>query len=220
MKEIKYILECILNLIYFRSDVCLCCGKKIYSEEYLCSNCKDKIVQCHRALNIKKEYSFDCYSYAYYSSTIKKLILNMKYKNDFKSVEFLSDLIFEKIIKCEIKADIITFVPSSKSRKRERGYNQSEALCYYLARKLKLKKKELILKKEGAEDQIGLGDVERWENVKDIFYFNRKYDIKEKNIILIDDVLTTGATVYNCYKILKENGSGEVNVFTVAKNIG
>lgn len=220
MERVKYILECMLNLIYFRSDICLCCDKKIYNEDYLCSNCRRNIVICKKSFKIKSQYSINCYSCAYYSSTVKKLIIKMKYKKDFKSIEFLSDFIVEKIINCGIKADIITFVPSSKSRKKERGYNQSDALCYYVANKLKLEKKELIFKKEGAKDQIGLHDIERWDNVKDIFYFNNKYNIKGKDIILIDDVLTTGATVYNCYKVLKENGAGEINVFTIARNIG
>ncbi|CAM2753795.1 ComF family protein [Hathewaya histolytica] len=218
---LKYILNCILDLVYYRSDLCLCCDKTLYNEELLCDTCLKNLILCHSYFEINKhDYNFKCYSCAYYSNTIKTLILKMKYKNDFKSAEFLSGLIYNFIVKNNINIDIITFVPSSKSRKKRRGYNQSEVLAHYTSRKLKIEKKKLLLKKDGTKDQIGLSEKERWENVRDMFFFNKKYNIEDKRILLIDDVITTGATIYNCNEVLKQSGAKEVILLTVARNIG
>lgn len=68
------------------------------------------------------------------------------------------------------------------------------------------------------KDQIGLNDEMRWKNCSNSFRFNRKYSVKEKKILLVDDVITTGATAYSCAKEIKNAGAEAVIILTAAKS--
>ena len=116
-------------------------------------------------------------------------------------------------------------VPIHKKRKAQRGYNQSELICTELVRIIKENKigtifleKNCLQKVKHNLPQSSLNRKERVENVKQVYSLRHPERIKGKNIILVDDIYTTGSTVNACAKILKENGAKTIIVVTIAKD--
>lgn len=107
--------------------------------------------------------------------------------------------------------DYLIAVPLHPSRRRERGYNQSEVLAQELSKSISvpLAEKVLVRKKKTA-DQTHLSVEERETNVKGAFAVRDKFLLKDKKVILVDDVMTTGATLRECARVLKDAGAKEV----------
>lgn len=207
-------IEKILELIFPRK--CMFCNEKI-NERYTCGKC----------LNIIKYYKewVEKPVDAYYD----KLICAMKYsgkprnqmlKFKFNAAKYLAkgfaEILFQKIIKYDINADLIIPVPISKKRYYERGYNQSELIVKYLSRLIKLEyRNDILIKVKNNNRQSELSENKRKDNVKDAYSIKNAEMIKGKKIILIDDIYTTGSTVNECSKILKKVGASQVVVLVV-----
>ncbi|MFH1582976.1 MAG: ComF family protein [Candidatus Falkowbacteria bacterium] len=113
--------------------------------------------------------------------------------------------------------NLVIFVPLSKKRLRWRGFNQAELLAQKIAEKYNLALDAVnLIRVKHKRPQAKLDEIHRLENIKDCFEW-RGGDLNKKNIILIDDVVTTGATLNECAKVLKAHGAGEVWGLVVAK---
>ena len=145
------------------------------------------------------EYKFEGKSYLY--KTFAKIILNN-----------------EKICKILLTYDIMTIVPIHKKRRSERGYNQSELIARKITNNINgLEYINLLKKIKNNPKQSLLAREERIANVKNAYEVINQEILVNKKIILFDDIYTTGSTVNECAKILKENGAKEVLVLTLAK---
>jgi ComF family protein len=113
--------------------------------------------------------------------------------------------------------DLFMPVPLSATKSRERGYNQSHLLAHGLSMRynIPLSKNNLIKIRE-TETQTHLSQKERWTNIAGAFRIKNSKEIKSKNILIIDDLLTTGATSSEAAKTLKQNSAQDVGVFTLA----
>lgn len=220
VERVEYIKRCILNTIYDEEEgLCLNCRRPVLYD-FLCSSCKKKILIPKDPYILEKDYNkLSIYSAAYYSSVVKNMILAFKYKDDFQCGEYLSQLMIECMKNLNINdIDMITYVPMTKENKKKRGFNQSEFLSMIIGRKFNLEVEETLEKKNGHRKQKTLSVEERWGNAKDGYKFIDGKNVKDKNIMLIDDVLTTGATVFYCSRELMKNGARKVWVLTVAKS--
>lgn len=114
---------------------------------------------------------------------------------------------------------LIIPVPLSKKRRLERGFNQAEVLANVLAQhnNIKLDQKSLVRKIHTPMHRAAMDNKARELSVKNAFEVGRPKLIKGEKVLLIDDVFTSGATVSNCAKVLKENGAKQVCVLTVAR---
>lgn len=113
--------------------------------------------------------------------------------------------------------DIISAVPIHKKRKHDRGYNQSELIAKELAKNIPNTIYKNILKKTiNNQRQSELKKEERLENVKNVYQIQNRQIIENKRIVLFDDIYTTGSTVNECSRVLKENGAKEILVLTLA----
>lgn len=111
-------------------------------------------------------------------------------------------------------------IPLSSNRKKERGYNQAEILAKPIAKRMDLPYSEkLVYRSKHTSSQVGLSVRERQMNMKDAFRADPKM-ARDKNILLVDDVATTGATMDACAKALLEAGCRQVFGLTLAKTIG
>lgn len=117
----------------------------------------------------------------------------------------------------DIKNCLVMPVPLSKKRERWRGFNQTEILARIVADHfgLRLEKNKLIRTRH-KKPQAKLNAAARIENIKNCFGWQGE-NLKNKNIILIDDVVTTGSTLDECAKVLKENGAGEIWALVIAR---
>jgi competence protein ComFC len=218
IKYLKYLFNCLLSIIYDENCGCVICGGGDESE-LLCKSCRNRIKECSNLSVIDKDgLQIKCYSYAYYSNIIKDMILRMKYKSDFKCGEALSELMLEVIEKNNLNFDSITFVPSSRKAMEKRGYNQSQFLAELISRKSEKAVVNSLKKTTETRDQIGLDSENRWKNLKDCFKVRNEKPIYNKKILLIDDVMTTGATAFYCARELINKGAGEIIILTVAKS--
>lgn len=218
IKYLTLIKEGICSIVYSKEAECPIC--KAYSEEgNLCSECVSKIKLCNHSYMIKHDnIMFKCYSTAYYAGSVKELIIRLKYKSDFNCGEILSRYMIRKIVEENIPCDILTYVPMRKKDFKKRGYNQSECLAKNIGEELNIPILTTLKKIENTKDQIGLNGKERWKNIKDSFKAINKEKLKNKKIIIVDDVVTTGATAFYCAQELFKSEVKEINILTAAKS--
>ncbi len=169
---------------------------------------------------VKSDFAFSLYDFAQ-KSDFEKIIHHLKYSGMKDLGVFLGEHL-AGYVKLEIDGqkesyDYIIPVPLHKTKVRERGYNQSEYIVKGLSGILNIPFLfDVINRKLYTKSQTKLTLLERQKNILGAFAFNNSYNekLKDKNIILLDDVVTTGATVNECIKVLREAG---VNIiFTVS----
>lgn len=196
------------------------CGR--IEKDGLCSKC-ERILQRQLISKIDdytldNDKNFDKHMYLYqYDGIIRNLILNYK----FNQKSYLYQ-IFVKNLKNNKKAcsflkkyDIIIPVPISKKRLKERGYNQSSLVSNNL--EIQYDNKTLI-KTRNIKPQSTLNKEDRIINVENVYIITNNKNIKGKNILIFDDIYTTGSTVNECSKMLKQAGAKNVGVLTIAKD--
>lgn len=160
-----------------------------------------------------------------YKGVVKKLIYKFKYQpnlTDLKST--LTDLFYEGLIQKEAfyklldQDSVLIPIPLYKSKMRKRGYNQAEILAKGLEKRLNVQVWNALERVKNTNTQVGLTKDEREENIKGAFRLKIK-DLRLKNIqvaFLIDDVVTSGATLKEAAKVLKKAGVGKVYGITLA----
>ena len=222
MKLLLKALIFLSNLIF--PPCCLICGK--YCSNIWCSECKNLINS--KAIfrvepNRNKIVYFNKHIYIFlYKDKIRDLILDYKFRDKAYLYKIFSEIIIknEKICRILKSYDIIIPVPIHKKRKTERGYNQSELI----AREISLRTKSITFenkvmkKKINNKKQSSLVKEDRTKNVQNVYEIINSEKIKNKKIILFDDIYTTGSTVNEISKILKQKGARKVLVLTLAKD--
>ena len=135
---------------------------------------------------------------------------------DFICLEFCE--IVSKRIGNSISDYIVTYVPRSARSKRTKGHDQSEELAKKFSELNHAEFRSLLVNK-GAVKQKTLNRQERIDNARKNFCANKEYIhcALNKNIIIIDDVITTGASICSCSRILRENGAKRIIALTIAK---
>lgn len=219
IKYIKNILYCLAQLIYSGDERCVICNEYSEESEPLCTSCRKKLRHCVEGFYIgTSEEKYFVWSVFYYSNIVKELIIRLKYKSDFICGEILAKYMLESVKDIGLQFDLIAYVPMTKSALKNRGYNQSEFLAKYLSRFLDIPVIGNLIKIMDTKDQIGLNGDERWNNMKTCFKVVENKYIKNKNILLIDDVVTTGATAFHCAQNLRKSGNSKVYILTIAKS--
>ena len=213
-----------LNLIF--PLYCQACEKplKYNNTFFLCQNCFEKLNN-PAAFSFTAGKDFLSFKKAYhccpYEGTVKDLIHKFKYgkkiflKNAF--IYILYSLFTQKI--ASEKIDIIMPVPMHHKDEKKRGFNQSCILAKGLSEKTGIIFQNTLLKLKGTLAQAGLNRAERLKNIKNVFSCVKQQCIYNKDILLIDDVFTTGATIGECASVLNSCGAGSVTALTIAKGI-
>lgn len=210
----------ILDLIY--PPVCGICGK--LDRDSLCKACE---IMLNKYFEVKideydkqKYYNNHIYFFMY-EGIIRKLILNYKFnEKPYLYKTFVNFLIKkEKVFEIIKSYDIILPVPISKKRHNQRGYNQTELIAREISKLTELLVvTNCLYKQKNNVPQSTLNKENRIQNVKDAYKIKNSRIINNKNIILFDDIYTTGSTANECSKILKENGAKTIAVITLAKD--
>lgn len=210
----------LINLIY--PTVCGICGE--ISKEDICNKCKVKIKKFQRSKkHIYLSKNFDTHMYLFdYQEIIRQKILQYKFGEKTYISKCFTKIILndEKICRFLKNYDIIIPVPISNKRKKKRGYNQSELIAKKLSKQMKNLKytSKVLYKIKDTIPQSILDKEKRTENIKGAYYIKNGQILKNKKILLIDDIFTTGSTVNECSKILKQVGAKEIGIFTLAKD--
>lgn len=148
----------------------------------------------------------------------QEVIHLLKYKN-IKSIGIrLGRELGEKIRNEMGKIDCVVSIPLHRLKLKERGYNQVDCICLGISNELGIKfKRDILVRNRYTRTQTELNFQERKENVKDAFDINDKYinELRDKVAIVVDDVITTGATITSAGKVLKDNGCKAVYAASV-----
>lgn len=206
----------ILELIYPKT--CGMCEK--ISKSYLCNKCKLKLKRILKLNTITyKDKYFDSHTYLFkYEEGIRDKLLKYKFRDYSYLYKFFSEIVINN---CNLKSnyDIILPVPIHKKRKQKRGYNQSELIAKEIAKNINIEySNKVLIKVVNTVPQSTLNQTQRMNNVLGIYKVTNSQMIDKKRILLIDDIFTTGSTVNECAKVLKQNGAQSINILTIAKD--
>ena len=195
----------------FIQDGCIKCGKPIIYHSL------EKLDICGCSYCFNKSFYFDkAISCIEYSDISKSMILGFKYKNKTYMAKYISNIMKEKLDLENIKFDYITFVPLHKKRMRKRGFNQSEKIAKELGKMIDIPILDCIYRKSNTNRLYNLNRIERKIELKNAFLVKENINYANgKNVLLIDDIFTTGSTVNEISKLLKLNNVNKIFVMTL-----
>lgn len=213
----------------FGTYFCEDCVKTILQTDLVCPTCERPAIGGKHHPLCKKRYGLDgLWSLGIYQNPLKKAIQKLKYKFVTDIAETLINLMLEYWAKYtpqfieEIKKDkgkgwVVVPVPLHPKREKWRGFNQSALLGRILASKMGLEYAEVLKRTKHTKPQVKLSSWERKKNVKNAFSLVSNFHPLSSNILLMDDVWTTGSTLKECCYVLKRNGAQKVWAITLAR---
>jgi competence protein ComFC len=232
----------VIDLLYPRR--CILCkaffphSQGSETQEQLCPGCEDRVLKnrppfcrkCSRPIEDDKSFcrvcerslfSFDrVWAACVYDDTMRRLIHLFKYGNKTALRHSFGKWIFNFLKEYHVpleQFDLTVPVPLHPTRRRERGFNQAEILCQKLCERFPLNlSADNLVRVRHTRNQAVLGPKGRALNVHGAFKIKNPAAVKDKNILLVDDLYTTGATASEAAGILKEAGANGVSVLTVA----
>ena len=202
--------ECFTRIRFIKEPYCLKCGRPLRPfEDRICKNCQKE-----------KRYFKKICSISLYQGVMREAILLLKYQKVKALISPLGKLLL-KYCQENLKIndfDLVLPVPLYRSKRKEREFNQAEVFARMIAEHYSLPlAQENLLRIRDTRTMSGLNPEERRRNVKGAFSVKRQEEVKNKRILLIDDICTTGATVDECSKVLLTAGVKEVTVLTLAR---
>jgi ComF family protein len=237
--------SCDAGLSFFYPEICQFCKSQraTCADGYICVECRDQVrfiqppfcnrcglpydgditteFQCSNCHDIELHFSF-ARSAVVANPFLLEIVHRYKYSRALWFEPFLAKLLVEKaqpILEKE-QWDWIVPIPLHSLKKREREFNQAERLARQLSRATNIPiKTNLLRRKQFTRTQTQLTREQRMKNVQSAFEFLPDEKLHGERIVLLDDVLTTGATTSACAKILRKAGAGEICVWTVARGL-
>lgn len=201
------------NLLFDSEKICLfCLDNKEDLDRFICPECRSNVEDDYNRINERLLYLDECYYAAYYNRFIKRILHDFKFNDKGYLYKPLGEFVIEAIKRNAIgeKVDVISYIPLHRRKKAKRGYNQSELIALYISKKLNIQITHNLKKVKFTKEQHRLNRSERQTNLINSFKLKKGVEIMEKNILLIDDLITTGATLDECGRTLKEGGAKKV----------
>jgi ComF family protein len=199
-----------------KGRLCAVCGERIFTPhaeaQPVCGECRTTVPPFVRAM-----------AYGSYDGGLRELIQLLKYGRVRPAGGVLGRMLAEVIqgFGSEFRSAVVIPVPLHSSKLRQRGFNQAEEIARAALKNLnrsELKLKAGVLERRRATaSQTGLTDHQRQENMRGAFVVASTEHIADKDVLLVDDVFTTGATVSECARVLRRAGADRVFVATVAR---
>lgn len=215
--------DAILGIKEIVSDIilprtCFGCGKE---GKYVCEQCD---LFLSEAPNLFQQGDLEeLFSAWEYDGLIKNIILEIKYKGMFDAIDELVEKVLStpdvKFVQ-HLELDAITFVPMFKKKEKQRGFNQAELIANKLGEMTGGKMLSLLEKVKDTSSQTKLDKTERAANVKGSFSYCLTSEVKQvDNVLLVDDVWTSGSTMKECARVLKKSGAKRIFGFTIARTV-
>jgi ComF family protein len=212
-----------------RSDGCACAGcwgatTVFTGREMLCEKCgayfgpqaAPVAVRCHKC----DDHHYDrAFAAGIYEKAVSASVLRLKTSPAL--ARRLRSVIRFAMSRPLPHADLVVPVPLSKRRRAERGFNQAELVADELSKimNVAVDRHSLVRRLHTPIHRVGMDQRARELTVENAFAVVRPNLIEGRSVLLVDDVFTSGATASNCAKVLKRNGAGDVNIFTIARAV-
>jgi len=175
---------------------------------------------------LNKDYRFNhIHALGDYTKPLSTLIKQLKYRQDLVAGELLASLLGRSILSRYTKTELAQFnfllaVPLHPKKLQQRGFNQSQIICDSLHKQLHIPiLKQQILRNKETTPQEGLSMNKRKANLKGAFSYNENSfeELIDKHIVIIDDVVTTGATINSLCQVLQERGVKSITIFCISR---
>ena len=220
---------CVSCKTKYRGWCCDTCWQKItFIKRLSCPSCHQDEIMGKFCNNCAPNKHLDgLWTSHYYSeTTIKEMIHTLKYNGTRELAKPLGNLLTITLKIHSVpptwhavpKNDwIVTAVPLTKKRERQRGFNQAELIAQHVAERGGYQFEKVLKREHFKKTQIELSNEKRVSNVKNAFTVNNNHSVNNAAIIIVDDVYTTGSTLEECARVLKISGAKEVWGLTVAR---
>jgi ComF family protein len=206
---------CLASFELIPQPICERCGKPLLtpigaeSVQPRCRLCREDF------------FAFDfARSYGVYNDALHHAILLLKYEEVTRLGDWFAARLAEVVAREaeSFQADVVVPVPLHPDRQRERGYNQAELIARPLARRLHLKQGAyLLMRTKPRPARLVLSRKEHWDSVRGAYATRKGLRVDKLRVLLVDDVMTTGATLDACARALKSAGASSVLGLTVAR---
>ena len=211
-REVCFCMDCWKKIRLIKEPSCVYCGKQLLNEnEHFCADC-----------TVRRLSFVDNRSAGVYEGVLKEAIHEFKYKGKRSLMTPLGKLMVESL-KANGGAediDLIIPVPVFEKKKEQREYNQAELLADYVGKVYNIPVvTDALFRITDTPPQYDLAFEDRFKNVNGVFAVKNPAKIKWACILLIDDLLTTGATADECSKMLLGAGASQIRVFTLARGL-
>lgn len=205
--------EALLDLLF--PPKCAFCGE--HGIHGVCPKCEKALPYCHTPLHERTGIG-KCIAPLRYDGAVRESLLRYKFRGGRGNAEGYGVILAQAVAEqCGGEFDLVTYVPVSDRRKRERGYDQAFLLAKETCRVWDTEPVTLLKKTRNNSAQSSLKSAEeRRANVLGIYEAARSDKIKNARILLVDDILTTGATLRECVRVLKDAGAQSVLCATLA----
>lgn len=218
-------------LALFFPRLCLACGKTLFEhEEYICNPCWLALPRTHFHLDPEnpvcqtfwgRVWLIDVAACFYYArgNRVQRIIHQLKYKGEEELGVYLGQQYGTELRNSGFLAntDVIIPVPLHPKKLKKRGYNQSEVLAKGIGQSMGVEViNNQLFRTKYTETQTKRSRFSRWKNVENLFELRDPLQLKDKHVIVVDDVITTGATIEACVEALQKVPGIKVSVLAMA----
>lgn len=189
---------------------CIFC-RRVIDEGHICRSCRASLPLCGK-VQVRHEFFSDCAAPLRYEGRVRKCLLAYKFSGRRSYAEGLSELVAEAVRReLDGRFDVVTWAPVSAKRRRQRGFDQARLLAERTADKLGTPARELLKKTRDTRANSSLKGAElRRANVSGAYEATDRGSIRGARVLLIDDIVTTGATLSECSRVLLTAGAESV----------
>jgi competence protein ComFC len=208
-KPLFFCRTCFRNLPWIQGTGCKECGRYLAGAKHSQATC----ISCTES----RRFFSDGVSALFFKDPVKALLFQMKYHGDFGLARPLGGLMTKAFLQSAIPPypEWLTYVPLHPLRFKERGFNQSGLLAKEIGKRLQLKVIPALERVRFDAVQATLNMQDRIKNIRNAFTIKRNFKIKAEHVLLVDDVMTTGSTLNECAKILRENGIPRITILSL-----
>lgn len=203
----------------FFPDRCVICSKVVVRDNLCCERCSALQFQGQDVFYTPREYPERCMSAFDYRGSAGNAVKRMKFQGDLRAAEYFAQRM-AKILEEQFPTlpwELITYVPMTEQRQKERGYNQAQVLADLISEQIGIPVQDELLLRTGSSAQHRMSAALRRWNAVESYGAYPGASLSGERILLIDDVLTTGSTAGACARILQQLGAGKVTVMTAAR---
>lgn len=215
----------------FFPEVCLCCKEYLgTNESVICLTCRHDLPITNFSFEENNLIEKSFYGriplekatslfYFFKKGNVQHLIHELKYNKQQQVGTLIGDWLGEQLVESQrfTTIDCIIPVPLHSKKLKKRGYNQVTTFGESLAKNLKIPYYEnILIRVSSTNTQTKKMRFDRWKNVQELFHVQNNFTLENKHILLIDDVITTGATLEACYDALNKTKNLKISVACMA----